>query len=110
MQISLKKNAGFPLCNKLFVKTRWKVSSCIVLFENVIKTYPFHNVHVTLKLRILAWASMEPMLFKVHILLHSKKKISIELKLKNLVQSNIVILKHCDAINCMAVPGSCKKL
>ena len=40
----LKKNAGFRLCNKLLVKTRWNASTCIVLFENVIKTYPFHNV------------------------------------------------------------------
>ena len=38
----------------------------------------------------------------MHILLHSKN-ISNELKLKNLVQDNIVILKYCDAIKGMAI-------
>ena len=42
--VVLKKDPGFRFCNKLLVKTRWKVSTCIVIFENVIKTYPFHNV------------------------------------------------------------------
>ena len=37
----------------------------------------------------------------MYIWLHSKN-ISNELKLKNLVQGNIVILKHCDAIKGMA--------